>query len=67
MVARAIVLDDPPSIDAHEVTEKGSVNQKAVLANRAAAVEDLYADHPVHRVIDVGPGRAEDARDRLFQ
>ena len=67
MVARAIVLDDPPSIDAHEVTEKGSVNQKAVLANRAAAVEDLYADHPVHRVIDVGRGRAQDARDRLFQ
>ena len=30
-------------MDAHEVTDKGSVNQRAVLANRAARVADLYA------------------------
>jgi feruloyl-CoA synthase len=42
-VARALVLDEPPSIDKGEVTDKGSINQRAVLAHRAAAVERLYA------------------------
>ena len=42
-VARAMLLDEPPSIDAREITDKGSLNQKAVLQNRAAVVDDLYA------------------------
>jgi feruloyl-CoA synthase len=42
IVERAILLDQPPAIDAQEVTDKGTVNQKAVLANRAALVEQLY-------------------------
>jgi feruloyl-CoA synthase len=41
-VCRAILLEEPPSIDRHELTEKASVNQKAVLENRAALVEQLY-------------------------
>jgi feruloyl-CoA synthase len=45
-VARALLLHDPPSIDAREITDKGSINQKAVLANRASLVEELYADRP---------------------
>jgi feruloyl-CoA synthase len=45
-VARALVLHDPPSIDAREITDKGSINQKAVLANRAPLVEELYVDRP---------------------
>jgi feruloyl-CoA synthase len=49
-VARALLLCDPPSIDAREITDKGSINQKAVLANRAALVEELYADSPSARV-----------------
>jgi feruloyl-CoA synthase len=36
------VLADPPSIDTGEVTDKGSINQRAVLAHRAALVEALY-------------------------
>jgi feruloyl-CoA synthase len=43
-IARAVVLKDPPSLDAGEVTDKGSINQKAVLRTRAALVEALYAD-----------------------
>jgi feruloyl-CoA synthase len=43
-VRRAAILDDPPAIDAQELTEKGSVNQKAVLRNRAAVVEHLFAE-----------------------
>ena len=42
-VARAIVLEEPPSLDAGEMTDKGSINQRAVLARRAALVEELYS------------------------
>jgi feruloyl-CoA synthase len=41
-VARALPLVDPPSIDKGEVTDKGSINQRAVLAHRAEVVEALY-------------------------
>jgi feruloyl-CoA synthase len=41
-IARAILLDNPLSIDRGEVTDKGSVNQRAVLTHRAALIEDLY-------------------------
>jgi feruloyl-CoA synthase len=41
-VARLHVLAEPPSIDAGELTDKGSINQRAVLGHRAALVEALY-------------------------
>ena len=41
-VARLHVLAEPPAIDAGEVTDKGSINQRAVLTHRAALVEALY-------------------------
>ena len=41
-IARATVLKQPPSLDAGEVTDKGTINQKAVLKARAALVEELY-------------------------
>ncbi|MGA1288292.1 MAG: feruloyl-CoA synthase [Rubrivivax sp.] len=41
-VAFLHVLDEPLSIDAGEVTDKGSVNQRAVLARRAALVDALH-------------------------
>ena len=43
-VGRAILLSEPPSLDVGEVTDKGSINQRAVLAHRAALVEELYAE-----------------------
>ncbi len=43
-VDRAILLETPPSIEAQEITDKGSINQKTVLRNRAAVVEDLYRE-----------------------
>ncbi|WP_246226255.1 feruloyl-CoA synthase [Chelativorans xinjiangense] len=52
-VMRAILLDTPPSIDAGEVTDKGSINQRAVLEHRAADVEALYAEPPDERVLVV--------------
>ena len=42
-VARLIVLVEPPSIDRGEITDKGSINQRAVLTHREALVEHLYA------------------------
>jgi len=45
-VARAVLLAEPPSIDRGELTDKGSINQRAVLAHRAALVDALYADPP---------------------
>src|SRR5690606_19685850 len=48
-VARALLLEAPPAIDAGEVTDKGSINQRAVMAARARRVEELYAEPvPVH-------------------
>jgi feruloyl-CoA synthase len=41
-VARLILMEEPPSIDAHEITDKGTLNQRAVLENRASAVKELY-------------------------
>ncbi len=38
-----VVLDTPPSVDRHEVTDKGSINQRAVLANRAELIDAMYA------------------------
>src|SRR3990170_9041881 len=40
---RALVTADPPSIDANEITDKGYINQRAVLERRAVLVEKLYA------------------------
>ena len=41
-VARALVLAEPPSIDRGEITDKGSINQRAVLTHRDADVERLF-------------------------
>ncbi len=43
-VARGHVLREPPSIDRGEVTDKGSINQRAVLTHRAALVDEIYRD-----------------------
>ncbi|HVZ51454.1 MAG TPA: feruloyl-CoA synthase [Pseudolabrys sp.] len=43
-VMRAILMAEPPSMDKGEATDKGSINQRAVLKNRAALAEELYAE-----------------------
>ncbi|MGR9579670.1 feruloyl-CoA synthase [Pandoraea sputorum] len=42
-VARLLLLDTPPSLDRGEVTDKGSINQRAVQDHRSATVESLHA------------------------
>jgi feruloyl-CoA synthase len=43
-IDRAVLLDSAPSIEAQEITDKGTINQKAVLRNRATLVEEMYKD-----------------------
>jgi feruloyl-CoA synthase len=52
-VCRAMALIEPPSLDAGEITDKGSINQRMVLRRRAALVERLHADPPPSDVIVV--------------
>ena len=41
-IARALLLNTPPSLEAMELTDKGSINQRAVLARRQTDVERLW-------------------------
>ena len=41
-VARLLLLSEPPSIDKGEVTDKGSINQRAVLKHRHGLVHDFH-------------------------
>lgn len=50
---RALLLAEPPSIDANEITDKGYINQRAVLARRSAAVARLYAEPAPADVIEL--------------
>jgi feruloyl-CoA synthase len=56
-VQRAMLMEEPPSLDAQEVTDKGSFNQGAVLRNRTALVQELYAPEPSERTIVVAEPR----------
>ncbi|WP_024672354.1 feruloyl-CoA synthase [Pseudomonas syringae] len=49
-----VLLDEPASIDRGEITDKGSINQRAVLQARAAKVEALYRDQDPDR-LSAGP------------
>ena len=50
-ITRAILLDTPLSIDRGEVTDKGSINQRAVLDARAGLIAQLYSPTPGEHVI----------------
>ncbi len=52
-ICRALLMAEPPSLDKAEMTDKGSINQRAVLGNRAALVEEIYAAAPSPRVIRI--------------
>ena len=42
-VKRVVLMADPPSVDGHEITDKGYINQRATLERRKAVVDKLYA------------------------
>jgi feruloyl-CoA synthase len=40
------LLTEPPSIDANEITDKGYINQQAVLERRSEIVDKVYSEPP---------------------
>jgi feruloyl-CoA synthase len=50
-VLRLLLLEEPPDLDAGEVTDKRYVNQRVALERRAADVQRLFADPPGPEVI----------------
>ncbi len=50
-VRRILLLTEPPSIDANEITDKGYINQRAALERRKDLVERLYEQPPGSEVI----------------
>jgi len=51
VIARAMILAEPPSAALGEITDKRSINQRFVLENRAADVARLYDDAPSASII----------------
>jgi feruloyl-CoA synthase len=50
-VERLLLLAEPPSADQHEVSDKGTINQRVAIARRASEVERVYATTPAPDVI----------------
>jgi feruloyl-CoA synthase len=42
-IKRALLMAEPPSVDGHEITDKGYINQRATLERRKVLVDKLYA------------------------
>ncbi len=55
-VGRVLLLIEPPALDAGEITDKGYINQRAVLTRRADDVLRLYADEVDADVLVIGRG-----------
>lgn len=53
-VGRLMLLTDPPSLDAGEITDKGYINQGTCLDHRSSAVEALYSESDAPLLRDVG-------------
>jgi feruloyl-CoA synthase len=50
-IRRALLLSEPPDPNAHEMSDKGTINRRAVIDRRADQVERLFADQPDADVI----------------
>ena len=48
---RALLMAEPPSVSDGEITDKGYINQRMVLTQRAELVDSLYSETPGNRVI----------------
>ena len=45
-IRRVTLLDQPPNVDAHEISDKGTINRRAVIDHRCALIDRLYAADP---------------------
>lgn len=50
---KALLMAEPPSVEAGEITDKGYLNQRLVLSRRAERVNALYAEQPDQQVISL--------------
>ncbi len=50
-IRRALLMTEPPQIDAGEITDKGYINQRAVLSRRAGLIDRLYSENKVDIVV----------------
>jgi feruloyl-CoA synthase len=50
-IRRAVLLTEPPSANAHEVSDKGTINRRAVLDRRRDLLDRLYAEQPDAEII----------------
>lgn len=55
-IARALLVAEPPSMDRNEITDKGSINQRAMLTARSDRVAELYRKPMPARVISPAEG-----------
>jgi feruloyl-CoA synthase len=61
-IARLLVLQDPPSPEAGEITDKRSINQRMAMQRRAHDVAQLYADRSDPRIIEPAGAMKAEAR-----
>ncbi|MCL5966047.1 MAG: feruloyl-CoA synthase [Deltaproteobacteria bacterium] len=54
-VGRILMMTEPPSIDANEITDKGYINQRAALERRNSFVERLFAENPGPETVVILP------------
>jgi feruloyl-CoA synthase len=54
-IARLLILKDPPSPEAGEITDKRSINQRLAMERRASEVALLYAERLDPRIIEPAP------------
>jgi feruloyl-CoA synthase len=54
-VLRLAFLTQTLSIDAGELTEKGSISQRGILRRHQGLIEELYADTPADHILSVPP------------
>jgi len=53
-IKRVMLMLEPPSVDGHEITDKGYINQRATLDRRKSLVERLYESSPSADVVEIG-------------
>ena len=52
-IKRVILMAEPPSVDGHEITDKGYVNQRATMDRRKVLVDKLFTATPDADVIEI--------------
>jgi feruloyl-CoA synthase len=50
---RLVLLEEPPSLDAGEITDKGSLNQRVIIDRRSELVEQIHSDQPPASVLRI--------------